>query len=237
MVGRHRTALTWATAPRVVIVDQTGVKDDLVRMAGALQLQVQRDFAPLYHVSCSVEVAKGNPAPDAWVIGLFKDPDQPGALGYHDETPSGLPLAKVFPLLDAQDGSPLSVTISHELLEMLADPLLAKAVQSPTDGRFWAYEVCDAVENDSYPINGVQVSNFVTPQYFEPPNDLTGVKLDQMGLVTEPFEVRPGGYMQYFDSDGWQQVFNQSKAMRRYRQVMTHDGRMSRRARKIPKPA
>jgi hypothetical protein len=35
-------------------------------------------------------------------------------------------------------------------------------------GRFWAYEVCDAVEETSYIVDR-QVSNFVLPPYFEPP--------------------------------------------------------------------
>lgn len=228
-------AITWNTCPRVVLLDHPDSGADsatLAAMTTALQQQVQLDFAPYYHVSCTVEIGDASkPAPtDAWVIGLFSDPDQPGALGYHDTTPSGMPLAKVFPKLDAQDGSPLSVTVSHELLEMLADPLLAKAVQSTIDGRFWAYEICDAVENDQYPgLGDVALSNFVTPQYFEPPQDLDGVKLDYMGLCAKPYEVRPGGYMQYF-SDGWHQVINQEKARRAYRS--TDLGRTARRQRR-----
>jgi len=234
--------VTWVTCPHVIIVDHndSGAQaEDLAKIAAALQIQVQRDFAPLYHVSCTVDAVPfiaGEPPPaipaDAWVIGLFSDPDQPGALGYHDTTPTGMPLAKVFPKLDAQDGSPLSATISHELLEMLADPLLAKAVQSVIDGRFWAYEICDAVENDSYTINGVTVSNFVTPQYFEPPQNLSGVILDFMKLVKKPYEVRPGGYMQYY-ANGWHQVVNQGKARRAYRS--TPNGRQARRQRRAVK--
>lgn len=232
------TAITWVTAPHIVLVDQSdsGNRDDLKKMAAALETQVQRDFAPRYNTSCTVEaLAIGAPIPDsAWAIGFFKDADQPGALGYHDTTPAGLPLAKVFPYLDRQDNSPLSVTVSHELLEMLADPLLAKAVQSVIDGKFWALEVCDAVEEDMYEIDGVQVSNFVTPQYFEPPHDLAGVVLDQMGLVKEPYEVRPGGYMQYFDTKGWHQVTSPSKAQRSYRSNAKLVGRALRRQRRVP---
>lgn len=233
---RHR-AIGWATDPSVVIVDHQGSGADratLGAIAAALQRQVSRDFAPRYHTdiaSCTAVLDGSIVPPDAWVIGLFSDPDQPGALGYHDQTPYGLPLAKVFPKLDAQDGSPLSVTISHELLEMLADPLLAKAVQSE-DGKFWAYEVCDAVENDQYEIDGVMVSNFVTPQYFEPPPRLEGVMLDFMGLVQTPYQVRPGGYMQYYAGGGWRQVVHRDHARRPYREKM--HGRGHRRQRRVP---
>lgn len=205
--------------PHIVIVDHPGSGaegTDLVRLAGVLQRQVQHHFAPFWNVSATVGVSS-SPAPTDWVIGLFKDADQPGALGYHDMTAHGLPLAKVFPLLDAQDGGSLPVTISHELLEMLADPYLSRCVQSPIDGKFWALEVCDAVENDTYDFDGVKLSNFVTPHYFEPPQDLTGIALDYLHLVSTPYEVRPGGYMQWFGNGGWHQVVHRDRAPRAYR--------------------
>ncbi len=222
------------TPPHVVIVNHpgSGANDaDLPAIAAALQRQVQEHFAPYYNLTCTVSVA-ATPGPNDWCIGLFKDADQPGALGYHDMTPHGQPLAKVFPLLDAQDGGNLSTTISHELLEMLADAWLSKAVQD-AHGKFWAYEVCDAVEDDEYVIDNIKVSNFVTPQYFEPPQDLNGVKLDYLGNVTKPFEVRPGGYMQWYSSaGGWHQVEHNALAPRHYRKRTDKDSRMKMRARR-----
>jgi hypothetical protein len=195
------------TPPHVVLVNHPGSgapDSELPKMAAALQRQILEHFAPFYNLTCTVGV--GVPGPNDWAIGMFKDADQPGALGYHDMTPHGQPLAKVFPLLDAQDGGSLSVTISHELVEMLADPWLSKAVQS-RDGKFWAYETADAVESDEYELDGVKLSNFVTPAYFEPPTNLAGLKLDYLGLVKKPFEVRPGGYMQWHSgAGGWHQV-------------------------------
>lgn len=226
------------TPKRIVIIDHMGVSDPLDAIAKALGRQLHEDFCPKFNISssCAVIAMHGMhlptssavvPEDDDWLIGLFRDADQPGALGYHDETLAGLPLAKVFPILDAQDGSALSVTISHELLEMVADPYLSLAVQSH-DGRFWAYEICDAVENDQYLIDGVPVSNFVTPQYFQPPQNLAGVQLDQMNLIKKPFEVRPGGYMQWNRGNGWHQVMHQEIAPRAYRRDLA--GRAHRRA-------
>ena len=53
------------------------------------------------------------------------------------------------------------------MLEILADPDITLLVQKGSRGD--AYEVCDAVEDDSlgYDINGVRVSDFVHPQCFE----------------------------------------------------------------------
>jgi hypothetical protein len=215
--------------PRIVILDHVGSGApglmQLKAIAAALHRQVNEHFDVFWNMRATV-VADTVAGPSDWVIGLFKDADQPGALGYHDTTSNGTPLAKVFPLLDAQDGQNLSTTISRELLEMLADPYLSRATQSP-DGRFYALEVGDAVENDEYVIDGVKVSNFVTPHYFEPSQDLTGIRLDYLGLVKTPYEVRPGGYMQWNDGSGWHQITHAQIKPRSYRQ---RSDRMAKRA-------
>ena len=211
-----------ASKPAIAIVDvDVGISSkELNGVAHALQIQVNRDFSLPpphgYGISCTIRVAKSmtDIKPNEWVMGLYKTPDIQGALGYHDETPSGQPLMKIFPLLDTQAGQPWSPTASHELLETLADPNICRAVQDST-GKFWAYEVCDGVENDSYVINGYYVSNFALPPYFEPPSNLTGVKLDYMGLCTTPMETRPGGYNQYWDGQQWQQILAQKPAANR----------------------
>jgi len=49
--------------------------------------------------------------------------DQPGGAAYHDLTPDGMPLAKVF--VKTTVGTRLvSVSASHELVEMLVDPAI-----------------------------------------------------------------------------------------------------------------
>jgi hypothetical protein len=213
---------------KLCIKDHVGVTQDLNAIAAAITMQVQRDFAqspPLgYGITATVrfDATSAKPHADEWVIGLFATADQPGALGYHDQSKTGVPLIKVFPLLD--DPANLSITISHEVLEVLADPNCARAAQS-RDGRFWAYEVCDAVEQDSYDIAGVKVSNFVLPPYFEPD---ASKHYDHMGLVKHALEIRPGGYGQWYDATrGWQQVLHQSVAPRAYRQLLR--GRTDRR--------
>src|SRR5437868_5755075 len=222
-----RNALTpHAPGVRMALVDfgGTGVDDKtLPAMASALTKQAQQHFAlppPYgYGISASVRAASGphDVQPDEWVIGLVTKADQPGALGYHDETPAGKPFVKVFPLLDKKDGAELSMTISHEMCETLADPNGARAAQWK-DGRFWAYEVCDAVEETGYVIDGVKLSNFVLPPYFEPVVRLTGLKLDWMGLCKKPLELLAGGYGQWFDPNkGWQMVQHADKPPRPYR--------------------
>ncbi len=211
---------------RMAIVDFGGTEVDpasLPPIAAALTRQCQEHVAlapPFgYGLSATIRAvkAKADMAPDEWLIGLFAHPDQPGALGYHSTTSTGRPILKIFPLLDKQDGGDLSVTISHEVVEALVDPEGARAAQWK-DGKFWALEAADAVEADKYAIDGVSVSNFVLPPYFEPIGASSGVKYDHLGLCTKPLEIRPGGYGQWFDpARGWQQVVHQQTAPRPYR--------------------
>lgn len=201
-----------AQLPTIALVDHTGkfTQAELHKTASALTVQAQRDFAmppPFgYGVGATVRVVPHGKLPVAgeWVLGIFAQPDQPDALGYHDETPDGLPVLKIFPFLDPTQ--PWSITASHEICEALADPNLCKVAQNPLTGRLWAYEVGDAVENDAYEIDNVMVSNFVLPPYFEPPTNWQHMKLDFMGLVKTPGEIRPGGYGQYWDGAGWKSI-------------------------------
>jgi hypothetical protein len=232
---------THAPGVKMAIVDfgHTGVDAAaLPPIAAALTKQAQQHFAlppPYsYGVSATIRAATGphDVQPDEWVIGLVAKADQPDALGYHDETPNGKPFVKVFPLLDKADGGDLSVTISHEVCETLADPNGARAAQWE-DGKFWAYEVCDAVEALSYAIDGIKVSNFCLPPFFEPVKNLKGLKLDWMGVCKKPLEILPGGYGQWFDpTKGWQMVQNAQKPPRAYR--LEIKGRAARRRETYP---
>lgn len=198
--------------PRIVMVDfASGADGDIRAIAHALQRQLQEHFAlapPYGHgMSATVRVASSvtDVAPEEWMMGLYAHPDQPGALGYHDRTAAGLPLMKIFPQLDMADGVPWSTTAGHEAMETLLDPELSRAAQSPS-GHFWALEACDFCENDTYTIDGVAMSNFSLPAAFEPPSSRAGAKYDWMGLSTAPFQIRPGGYGQFWDGRQWVQT-------------------------------
>jgi hypothetical protein len=229
--------------PKVAILDHgCGIPVAQLEAYAAAQLrQVNEQFAlpppagwgiPVSAIRVATSAAP--PQADEWVMGLFTKPDQPGALGYHDTTAAGLPLMKIFPLLDPS--TPWTVTASHEMLETLGDPLLRRASQD-LKGRFWAEENCDAVEDDKYQIDEVWMSNFVLVPYFEPPANLKGVKLDWLGLVKVPLEVRPGGYMQYFDPDqGWVMVGpTGGKAARKTKDLRGEHTRAARRAAQFKK--
>ena len=200
----------------------TVLTDDQVHSAlGPLQTQVSRDFAPAWGVDADLDfVPKGTPAPlDHWWLVVLDYSDYAGALGYHDMTPTGQPLGKIFAGTDLQYGNQWTVTASHELLEMLGDPGINLTAMSMTGfrvdqnvvGRLYSYEVCDPCEDDryAYPIGGVPVSDFVYPAYFESFWKPGSTQFDFQKKITAPFQLLPGGYLSVYDmtgGTGWQQL-------------------------------
>lgn len=178
-----------------------------------LQYQISVHFVPIWGRYAKVKfVPKGQtPAPGSWWLTVFDTSDQAGALGYHDLTPEGLPLGKVFAKSDLDNGYSWTVTVSHEALEMLADPWINLAALDENNNRAYAYEVCDACEADNfgYKVGGLLLSDFVTPQWFQQGLSAPGAKFDYMGHIKGPLQLLPGGYIGYFDytsANGWQQL-------------------------------
>jgi hypothetical protein len=203
----------------------TVLKDsDVSKAVPALQTQVRQDFAPAWGIDADLSfVPKGSSPPsDAWWLGILDNSDQAGALGYHDLTDQGLPLGKVFAGTDLQYGLQWTVTASHELLEMLADPdiNLAAYVDQPNGGmRLYAYEVCDPCEADEvgYKVDGTAVSDFVYPAWFESFRKAGSAQFDQQRQISAPFQLLAGGYIGIFDcpsGNGWTQITGDKKAHR-----------------------
>jgi hypothetical protein len=192
---------------KIAVINASTVLDDptLQPMVEAVQQQIHHDFAPHWGIDADlVYVPRGQqPDPTMWWLAVLDDSDVAGALGYHDVTSAGLPLGKVFAKSDLDNRYQVSVTLSHEALEMLVDPDINLLVQL-TPKQFYAYETCDPVEADQlgYQVNGVQVSDFILPAYFETfltqgPFDFT----KQLSGVLPA--MAPGGYLSYYDvTDG-----------------------------------
>lgn len=227
---------TAGTSIALVDFDATVSHQELLDCAEALTIQANRDLAPMPPYGLGIgggvtfrAAAPMGLLPHEPVIGLYSRLSIDGALGFHDVAPNGQPLAQVCPEYDRLDGVPWQPTASHEAIELLKDLLCNLAAQA-SDGMFWADEPCDAVEQDSYLISlpsghKVPVSNFVLGAWYDA--SATG-KRDHMGLCTHAFEVRPGGYAQWFDpSKGWVLIENFDKAPRAFRR--NHKGRAVRR--------
>lgn len=145
------------------------------------------------------------PVEDAWQIIITDDADQAGVLGYHNFTPGGRPIAYVFAGVAKQYGLSWTITLSHELCEMIIDPWISAAFQTDNT-TFYAAELCDPVESDDlgYTITAkdkepVLVSDFVLPNWFIPGSP---GQYDYKGHCTYPLEILEGGYAYVYDG-GW----------------------------------
>jgi hypothetical protein len=205
-----------ATIQIAVINESTVLADsDVAPVVAALQKQVTHDFRPIWGVDAELTIVpKGASTPSgSWWLVLLDDSDQANALGYHDLTNEGLPIGKVFAASDLKAGTSWTVTASHELLEMLGDPNINLTVfvqDKSTTGMLYAYEVCDACEDDSlgYQIDNVLLSDFVYPSWFESFRAESSTQFDRMNKIVRPFQILVNGYIGVFNvsaGSGWQQ--------------------------------
>jgi hypothetical protein len=167
-------------------------------VAAAIQKQVTRDFAPVWGVPARVDAfgdEKDVPL-HYWPVIIQDKLAKAGAAGYHEDE-LRQPRAHV---LDIDDWS---VSVSHETLEMLADPFGRHLVagQSPraADKRVkFLVEICDPCSYNSYEIDGVAVSDFYTPRYFDDAV-ASGVRYSHAGSIKEPRQVLKYGYVTWVD--------------------------------------
>jgi hypothetical protein len=75
--------------------------------------------------------------------------------------------------------------------------------EDPKKEVFHWYEMCDAVQDEAYKIDGVAVSNFVLPLYFTQFAEVGG-RNDFLGRLTkgkalQSFAINPGGYIGFYN--------------------------------------
>lgn len=167
----------------------------LTKVSAALQKQVTRDFTPMWAVIATVDpfTALKDVPLGYWPI-IVVDTFEHG--GQHRDRNN-----QPFALVAA--GSSWSLVASHEALEMLADPFGNRLVVGdspmPAQGRVeFLVEVCDPCQLDdfAYTVNGVLVSDFCTPSYFDPVG-APGVRYSFTGAVSAPRDVLEGGYLSW----------------------------------------
>lgn len=198
---------------------------ELRRAIRAINRQIQEDFRSYWNLTGQLrldplDMSTLDPleAPprlrgDAVIYLVEGDSAAPGRLlGYHQQFNDQTPFGAVFVDVCLALNETWSVALSHEALELLADPdvnLLCKGPHpDPTQaGRvvFHWFELCDAVQAEHYPIDGVEVSNFVLPAYYSGAARTEGACCDFLmanrtpSEALRPFGVKSGGYVGFFD--------------------------------------
>jgi hypothetical protein len=209
----------------ISIVNHTNGKvtdEELQTVIRALNRQIEEDFAPYWGMSATLRLqGRSVSEPETSqladmrgdaVIYLWDEADVEDALGYHFQNNRGVPFGFVFTEIAKEIGEDWSVTLSHEALELIADPetnlLVMGPHPDPSEKRdvFHWFEMCDAVQSESYEIDRIKVSNFVLPLYFTGTrkDDEVGARNDFLGRVhngetLRSFSISPGGYIGFYD--------------------------------------
>ena len=211
------SAFNQGSVPKIAVFNKATIdlQVDLQKLIAAMQAYINNYIVPIWATPATL-VKSQDFIPHAWAMVFLDDADQPGALAYHDLTPDGFPVAKVFVRTTLQNGDLVSVSASHELVEMLVDPAINLMTTGPDPKTIYAYESADPVEELSFPVNGIQMSNFVYPAYFESFHKPGSVKFDQMGKVNKPFQILSGGYQIIFKGNKWSQVHGSASKEKRF---------------------
>lgn len=175
-------------------------------IAAALAKQVQRDYYPIWYRPATVQAFESLTRVPVgyWPIRIVRKLDVAGAAGYHADH-----LGQPYSLVDDDGDVPL--TCSHECLEMITDPqgnrlIAGDAVIAKNVHRVrYLLEVSDPSEAFSYQVNGLNMSDFITPEFYDPVK-VDGVRYSFMGVIKEPRTILKGGYISFVDEkDQWWQ--------------------------------
>jgi hypothetical protein len=196
----------------------------LLQAAAAVQKQITRDFTPFWGLPATVDAFEDleSVPSDYHPVVVFGDAEElmgrlDFAIGreyteqliddFERDRLSGLHLnaftRQPFALVAASDT--WSVTLSHEVLEMITDPFGNRLVAAahPLHRRQrvkYLLEVCDPCQTLWYPVNGVPVADFCTPRYFDPV-EVERSRYSFTGAVERPLHILEGGYLSWIDPE------------------------------------
>lgn len=209
---------------------------DFDALIPALQKFLDHCFVPIWGTPATL-IKADKPVKGAWTMVFLNNADDPEAEGYHDLTKNGLPLSKVFVKATLKAGDKVSTTACHELAEMMVDPAINLWAEG-NRGKIYAYEMCDAVEEEEFLIDGIAMSDFVYPAYFEAFRKPKSVQFDYLNKVERPFQILKGGYSQIRVGSRIKNLYGSKAKERKFKQENRTEHRSQyRQALLIKKPA
>jgi hypothetical protein len=184
---------------------------------------MNKDFAPVWGTNqVDIDLVDHAPRNGIEVLIVPQGPIQ-GALVYHTVV-NGEPEIVDYAGINDLYGYSNSVSITHEIEELLADPMTSafnqgwpyqyvsaqmpdgsqQQIPMPKDS-VWIQEVADPVEAYAFRVDGVSISDFVTPNWW---NDEVAGGFDYMHIVGSPYTLAYGGYASFEIAGSWFQVFD-----------------------------
>jgi hypothetical protein len=180
---------------------------DLMAVGAAVQRQLNDHVQPAWGKTGSIDVFTSleRVPPDYWPVVVRATFDIP-PLGIHLDA-RGTPYALV------KHSISYSLTVSHEVVEMVVDPegtqtWSAPSLLNPGKDADYLLEVCDPSESAeyAYEIDGILVSDFYLRAYLDR-EPTSGTRYSFGGHLTRPREVLKDGYLTWREECGtWYQL-------------------------------
>jgi hypothetical protein len=178
--------------------------NDLVKAVSAIQYQVNEHFYPVHGLTAEIKPFRSlEDVPVGFYPITIKYVIRNNELdGLHNVDEKGGPFGEI------KFWKRWSYTLSHEILEMIKNPFLKEFRKSKsifneeTENPQFVEEVADATDGKGYEIGGVEVSNFITPNWYDLYDNEYYIKLgtrskpvkyDYLGILTKPRQLYEGG--------------------------------------------
>lgn len=204
---------------------------DLDALIGALQKFVDEHVVPVWGTRAKLIKTHGF-VRGCWAMVFLDHADHAHSLAYHDVTPDGFPQAKVFVKTTLNNKKLVSVSASHELVEMLVDPSINLVTMKKDSKLVYGYEAADPVEDLDFPVNGIRMTDFVYPAYFEAFHKPGTVQFDHLNQIKKPFQIHAGGYQGIYKNGKWTQAFGSPSKKKRFAREDRRGRRSERRSAK-----
>lgn len=159
------------------------------KVVAAVQKQINNDLIPIWNPKFETNLNITNKVTRKTPVVHLVDqlPIQfagPGVLGIHIVDKSHTPIAFIDVRAAKQLNPPWSKAFSHEVLEVIVDPLASFLIKNGNKNVI--VEICDPVATLSYMVDGIEVADFVFPSWYRngsAPFD----KQDQVKSALTPF--------------------------------------------------
>lgn len=194
------------SGPRIAVVNTSELSDSVLKADLPYLQQYADQVCAAWH--CAGTLYFGQPqSPRDWVLTFNEVSDIQDAIGYHTED-FGLPVGFVSVRTAQQYGLSWSLVATHELAEMLVDPEaegadLTHCKKGASNCAFYAREVADPVQGESYQLGPLRVADFVYRNWFVP--DASG-PFDAGRHLRSPLSLAPQSYMSFYKDGVWQQA-------------------------------
>lgn len=230
---------------RIALINQSSLKSIEIRpVVKAINLQLREDFKPVWCIAATIKQVRASTDIskvdfDGFMYLRDSPPESADYAGYHDTLSDGRAVGYSFTDISEALKEDWSVTLSHEVLEMVGNRnvnyfALGPHPKKPSKTVFHWLEMCDAVQGFQYKKgpDGVLVSDFVCPAFFTPEEDSSLTHFQNKKFKLKSLSAAPDGYLGFYDPETGEDssIFGNRNAEKRF-EIKSRAGLLRRKSR------